>query len=172
MSDTKRMFSRGDFLKKNNKKGSFMIYEGNNISDSSYKRMTLVCIYDPEKYMMGSLGYEQKPHLEVGTTSKPCLETIDTEQEDYWISICTDNEKEQAIDILAKYGYYWNAESMELIKIETGEVIRKLVIPDNTYHGEVIKPTSDKFRELAKKYCSSKLTPSYSMNHYPDCYDD
>lgn len=173
MSDTNRKFTQGDFLRKKNKKGSFMIYEGNNISESSYKRMTLICIYDPEKFVMGDMGYEQKPTLEVANKQKPCTETIDTEEEDYWVAICTPEEKEEALNILSEYGLYWNEETLELTDMTTGEVVRKITVPDNTYHGEVIKPTTNKFRELARKYCSSKLVPSYnSQNHYPDYYYD
>jgi hypothetical protein len=66
-----KKFKRGDFLRKDNKKGSFMIYEGNNLSDTSYKRMTVICYYDPEAFQMGPIGYEPKPKLEVATKLHP-----------------------------------------------------------------------------------------------------
>lgn len=157
--ETRRAFRRGDFLTKNNKKGSFMIYEGNNLSESTYKRMTLVCLYDPEKYVMGDVGYETKPYLEVASINKPCTETVDTEQEDYWISICTDIQKQEALNILAKYGYYWKEDTLELVDMRTGELIRKVIIPDDKYYGQIIKPSSKKFKELAKKYCFKKSEP-------------
>ncbi len=171
--EIKRRFERGDFLTKKNKKGSFMIYEGNNLSESTtYKRMTLVCNYDPEKYVMGDIGYEQRPHLELGSRNKPCVDTIDTEMEDYWISICTDEQKEEAIRILAEYGLFWNEETFELVDIETGELIRKIVIPDNKYYGQVIKTSSERFKELDKKYCRKKLEPTYYSQYYEEEYYD
>lgn len=171
--EIKKKFNRGDFLRKNNKKGSFMIYEGNNLSDTAYKRMTLICIYDPEKYVMGSLGYEQKPTLEVGTRQKACIETIDTEEEDYWIKLCNDQEKAEAIEILKEYGYHWNEETLELVDIETGEVVRKVMIPDNTYHGQIIKPISQEFKEIIKTACTNKnkVVARYSPSEDYDYYD-
>lgn len=170
--EIKRKFERGDFLTKKNKKGSFMIYEGNNLSDSTYKKMSLICMYDPEKYVMGQVGYEQKPHLEVGEKNKPCSETIDTEEEDFWIEICSDAQKEEAMNILAKYGFYWNADTLELINIETGEIVRKVVIPDNKYYGQVIHPIGNDIKNILKKYCLNKnKTISYGYDGYNDYYD-
>ena len=90
-----KIFNAGDFLKRDSKHGSFMIYEGQNISDSSYKKMTLLCYFDPEKYMMTSMGYHQVPNLEVSKKGKRCSETIDTEKEDYWVKVCSPKEKEE-----------------------------------------------------------------------------
>ena len=45
--EEKRVFKQGDFLKKNNKSGSFMIYEGIDYSETTYKKLSLVCEYDP-----------------------------------------------------------------------------------------------------------------------------
>ena len=170
MAEEKQKFKKGDFLKKDTKKGSFMIYEGNNLSDTAYKRMTLVCYYDPEKFIQGDMGYEQKPHLELGSKDKPCADTIDTEEEDFWIKKCSEAEKERALDILAKYGLYWDEENLELISIETGEIIRKVITPDNKYYGQTIKPISDKFKGLVRKYCLSKLVPVYYSQRYSDEY--
>ena len=173
MAEEKRKFNKGDFLTKNNKKGSFMIYEGNNLSDTSYKRMTLVCYYDPEKFEMGAIGYEQKPSLEVATKYKACTTTIDTEEEDYWIHICSDQEREEAMNVLAKYGLYWDEQGQQLVHMETGEVIRKITTPDNKYYGQVIKPITTKFKDLIKKYCADKITPKYdySQNYSDECWD-
>jgi len=165
-------FQRGDFLRKDSKKGSFMIYEGNNLSDTAYKRMSLVCYYDPEKFMMGPVGYEQQPNLELATKYKPCETTIDTEEEDYWIKKCNDREKQTAMDILAKNKLYWDEENFELISLETGETIRKIIIPDNTYYGQVVRPKNDKFKELLKKWCIKKIPPVYTYERCYDYYDD
>lgn len=170
MAEEKRKFQRGDFLKKNNKKGSFMIYEGNNLSETAYKKMTLVCNYDPAKYQMGTIGYEEKPFLEVASKSKPCTTTIDTDIEDYWYHICSDEEKKEALDILTKYGFYWDENELQLVDVKTGEIIRKIVIPDDKYHGQIIKPITENSKDLIKKYCRSKLTPAYYNNTYDNEY--
>lgn len=173
MENIKCKFEAGDFLKKDNKKGSFMIYEGNNISETSYKRMTLICYYDPEKMVMGAVGYEQKPTLEVATKDKPCETTIDTEVEDYWVKICSEEEKAEALKVLSKYGLMWNDVTMELIDSKSGEVIRKIKTPDNTYYGQTIHPKTSKFKDIIKRYCYSKLkTPTYPYhNPYYNEYD-
>ena len=166
-----KKFERGEFLRKDTKKGSFMIFEGNNLSENAYKRLTLICFYDPEAFQMGPLGYEQKPQLEVGTKIAPCTTTIDTDEEDFWIKRCNDNEKAAAMEILKKHGLFWNEEACELIDLETGEVIRRIIVPDNTYYGQIIRPISEKFKALLKKWVISKLTPSYSHYYDGDYYD-
>ena len=164
-----KRFERGEFLRKDTKKGSFMIYEGNNLSSSSYKMMSLVCFYDPEKYQMGPIGYETKPSLEVGTKLKPCATTIDTEEEDFWIKRCSENEKDEALRILAKHGLYWDEKDLALVDITSGEVIRKIVIPDDKYYGQIIRPKSNKFKELIKKCCVNKVKVE---TRYQGCYDE
>ena len=166
-----KKFERGDFLKKDTKKGSFMIYEGNNISDTSYKKMTVICYYDPESFQMGPIGYEPRPKLEVGTKIHPCTITLDTEEEDFWIKACTPNEKAAAIEVLKRHGLFWNEETLELVDIESGEVVRRVIIPDDKYYGEIIRPISEKFKELIKKWVISKLRPCYPTHTY-DYYDD
>ena len=160
-------FNRGDFLKKDSKKGSFMIYEGNNLSDTSYKKMTLICYYDPEKYVLGPVGYETKPSLEIASNEKPCVTTIDTEQEDFWIKKCSEKEKQDALAILRdKYKLEWIEETLTLVDMETGDIIRKVAIPDNSYYGQVIHPITDGFKDLLKEATIKKLTPSYSSSNY------
>ena len=172
--DIDKRFNKGDFLRKDNKKGSFMIYEGNNISSTSYKRMTLVCFYDPEAFTMGPIGYENKPKLELSTSSKPCETTIDTEEEDFWIKKCSPLEREEAERILAKYGLIWNEDSLELIDIASGEVVKKIIVPDDTYYGQIIRPITEKFKELLHKWVFKKMKAEYSYSsQYPyDYYDD
>jgi hypothetical protein len=166
-----KKFERGEFLKKDTKKGSFMIYEGNNISESTYKRMTVICYYDPESFQMGPIGYESKPKLEIATKLAPCPTTVDTEEEDFWIKICTPKEKEEALEVLKKHGLFWNETTLELVDIESGEIIRRIIVPDNTYYGQIIKPISEKFKALLKKWVIKKLAPAYPNYNY-DYYDD
>ena len=176
MGEQENKFQKGDFLRRTYKEGIFMIYEGNNLSDTAYKKMSLVCYYDPDAYVRGDFGYESRPNLEVGDKYRPCETTVDTEEETYYVKKCNDEEIERALNILAQHGLYWDKENLELVRMDTGEIIRKIAVPDDTYHGEVIKPTSIDFKELAKKYCSSKLKPSYTRTYGcgygADYYDD
>lgn len=172
--DEKKTFKRGDFLRKDNKKGSFMIYEGNNLSTTLYKKMSLVCFYDPDKYVMGAIGYEQKPNLEVASKTTPCETTIDTEQEDYWVKVCNEAEKAEALKILDSYGYHWNEETFELVDTTTGEIVKKILIPDDKYYGQVVKPITTEHKNLVKKCCLKKVAPSYGYQGvgYGDDYYD
>ena len=164
-------FERGDFLKKDNKKGSFMIYEGNNISETSYKKMTLLCAFDPEKYMLRNGTYDKVPFLEVGTKAKPCAETITSDEEDFWVKKCSESEKQAALKVLREHGYVWIEKTFELVDVETGEVVRKIVIPDETYHGEIIHSNGNKFKDIIKDWCTSKIPPK-TIYTYPRNYDD
>ena len=162
----KRVLKEGDFIKRDNRKGSFMIYEGRNISDTCVKKLTLVCAYDPEKYMQTTTGgYDHVPYLDVANKTKPCGETKDTDKEDYWISLCTPTEKADAIEILEQYGYIWDEENMALVDMVTGEIIKRIVIPDNKYYGEIIRPITDDSKNLLKKFCLDKSKPVYSPSY-------
>lgn len=170
---TNELFEKGDFLKKDSKKGSFMIYEGNDLSEGYSKKYTLVCYYDPEKYKMTSLGYNQVPHLEVASNTKRCSETVDTIREDFWIKKCTEKEKAEALKVLENYGYHWDEENMCLIDTTTGEVVKKITLPDNTYYGQIIRPITEAFKAMLKRFCIQANKPSYSTRYseYDDYYD-
>ena len=172
--EEKRVFKQGDFIKRNNKQGCFLIFEGNNVSDTAYKKLTVVCEFDPEKYMMTSIGYDHVQNLEVATKTKRCSTTIDTDKEDYWFSICTEEERKRAEKILFRYGYEWDAENLCMIDVTTGEIVKKIVAPDNNYYGQIIKPINDRFKALLKKVCLEKnksaYTPPYGGGW--DGYDD
>lgn len=163
--EEKRSFKQGDFLRKKNKPGSFMIYEGNDYSETTYKKLSLVCEYDPEKYMMTSAGYSHVPYLDMAKKGKRCETTIDTDKEDYWVSICTTEERLRAESILLRYGYEWDDENMCMIDLQSGEVVKKIVTPDNTYYGQIIKPISEAFKAMLKKFCISKNKSSYSPQY-------
>ena len=74
------------------------------------------------------------------------------------------------MNVLATYGLYWNEEDLELIHIETGEIIRKVVVPDNKYYGQLIKPMGENFKKMIKRYCDSKIKPLYYSQHYGNGY--
>lgn len=165
MEEVKHNLNPGDFIKRKNKDGCFMIFEGNNISETSYKRLTLICEYDPEKYMMTSAGYDHVPNLDMATATKRCSVTIDTDKEDYWIGLCNEAEKRRAEKILLRYGYEWDAENLRMIDITTGEIVKKITTPDNTYYGQIIKPISDAFKAMLKRFCINKNKVSYSPQY-------
>ena len=172
--EEKRFFKPGDFVKRNNKAGGFVIYEGNNISETACKRLTVVCEYDPEKYKMTDAGYAYVPTLDMGTNKKRCATTIDTEKEDYWYSLCNDAERERAERVLFRYGYEWDAENLRMIDITTGEIVKTIKLPDNKYYGQIIKPISDAFKTMIRKLCVEKNKPLYPAYDGPgwDGYDD
>ena len=145
-----------------------MIYEGNNISDTCVKKMTLVCAYDPEKYMQTEMGYDHVPYLDVSTKKHRCADTIDTEKEDFWIKLCTPSEKEEAINVLKEYGYVWDEENLAMVDILTGEIVKRIIIPDNKYYGEIIKPITETSKNILKQFCLSKSKPVYTSNYRED----
>ena len=173
--EEKKTFNKGDFIKRDNRKGTFMIYEGNNISDTCVKKLSLVCAYDPEKYMQTSIGYDHVPYLDVATNDRRCGETIDTEKEDYWIKLCSPSEKAEAIKILKEYDYMWDEENLAMIDTTTGEIVKRIITPDNKYYGQVIKPITESFKNLLKQVCVKKNKPVYNPNYNYredwDCYD-
>ena len=173
--EEKKIFKQGDFIKRNNKKGSFMIYEGINVSDSTLKKMSLIASYDPEKFMQTPMGYDHIPHLDVSSSKRRCEDTIDTEKEDFWISLCSDIEKDEAKKVLAEYGYLWDEENLSMIDTSTGEIIKKIIVPDNSYHGQIIKPITQDFKDILKKFCiekNKKETYTSSYQRYWDEYGD
>jgi len=173
--ETSRTFNPGDFVKRSNRKGSFMIYEGKDVSNTYAKKLTLAVAYDPEKYMQkpNSYGYEYVPYLDEPKNGQACETTIDTDKEDNWISLCTQEEKEEAIEILEQYGYVWDEENLALVDMVTGEIIKKIYVPDNKYHGETIKPITNNSKDVLKKFCIDKNKKTYSSyyNHNYQCSD-
>lgn len=170
----KRFFQKGDFVTEDKRKGSFMIYEGNDTSASTcYKRMSVICAYDPEKYKRGDDGiYRNVPELEVSSKNKKCITKIDTDREDYWYRLCTPLEKVRAIEILSQYGYEWDEENLSLIDTDTGEIISKIITPKNEYNGEIVKPITHHLKSLLKGCCVSANKTTYNnYNNYWDEYD-
>jgi hypothetical protein len=164
-----KKFEKGSFIKRKTKEGGFMIFEGNDVSTSSFKQYTTLCEYDPYKYKMTSIGYDHVPNLEIATRTMKCDVTVDTDCEDYWIVLCTEEEKKRAIQILSSYGYYWDEENLCMIDKETGEVIKKIITPDNTYYGQIIKPISEAFKAMLKRFCIlANRKPEYSQSYMSD----
>jgi len=190
----KRTFKKGDFVKyraynDTSNKITFGIFEGNNLApEYQYtKKLSLVLFYDSLRYMQSldgsSWGY--RAHLDVSTNTRDCEKTIDTYIEDSWWSICTDEEKTKALEILDSYGYSWDDETLTLTKKDTNELVRKIVVPKIEYDGSIIKPISDWLKSKLHKFVLSKIkyssssaspyggyNPQYGYNGYGDYYDD
>lgn len=162
----KRKFEKGDFLKYENKPSSFAIFEGVDLMPSYQytKKLSVAAFYDPSKYCENEngIGWSSRPVLEVAKNGKPCEKTLDTYEEDYFWKICTEAEKQDAIEKLLEYGYIWNQDLLALVDVETGEVVHKIIIPKLEYNGDVIKPMCEEHKELLKDFVISKNTYSYN----------
>ena len=176
MNGTKRAFKKGEFVTNTNKPGSFAIFEG--IECESYsvnKKYSVIAAYDPAKYRENpnGSGWATLPYLEVATASTRCTTTVDGDTESFWWRPCTESEVERAIDILQGYGYYWNSDLQAIIDKNTGEIVRTIIEPKVEYNGDVVKPISQKFKELLKSVCDKIIEDKYSYKsaaYY--CYGD
>ncbi len=179
MNGAKRAFKKGEFITNTNKPGSFAIFEG--IECESYttsKKYSVIVYYDPNKYCENDngSGWVHKPHLDVATNSTRCDITVDGDTESYWWKPCSDKEIEKAIDILQSYGYYWNEDLLAVVAKDTGEIIRTVIEPKVEYNGEVVKPISQRLKELLKNVCDGIIKKKYSYQgtyvyNYMDFWD-
>ena len=159
-----RVFQKGDFITETNKPGSFFIYEGINLSPS-YKKLSIIAQYDPSKYRKQDDGeYYSSPFLEIATNNSKCDKSLYEDKETYWCKICTPEQKEKALEVLRNYGYSWDDETLSIIDINTGEVVRKVTEPKTEYNGETVKPITKKLKDLLRGLCveSNKKKYSYS----------
>ena len=183
METKARTFEKGDFVKYSayssdlNTKITFGIFEGVNLTpEYEYsKKLTLAAYYDSYKYcnhMDNEIGWGYGPVLEVATKDKPCEKTVDTYVEDKWWSLCTKEEKEQAIEILEKqYNIKWDEENMALIDMKSGEILHRIVTPKLEYLGDIIKPICSTLKTKLKNFVKSKNKTTYSGSGYP-AYDN
>lgn len=164
-------FEKGMFLTKPSEKGSFYIYEGIDVSIYSYsKKYTVVAAYDPHKYCRENdttYAYTYKAVLSCATNQERCSETISYDSESTWIRICTEEEKQEALEVLHSYGYDWSDELLSLIDMESGEIIRKIPQPCNEYNGNIIQPISGDNEQLLYEYVMSNNTPPTNYSHSP-----
>lgn len=177
MNGEKRAFKKGEFITNTNKPGSFAIFEG--IECESYtttKKYSVIAAYDPAKYRENPEGggWATLPYLEVASAVTRCTTTVDGDTESFWWRPCNEREVERAMDILQSYGYYWNSDLQAIIAKDTGEIIRTIVEPKLEYNGDVVKPISQKLKELLKKVCDNiiKNKYSYQSNAAYYCYGD
>ena len=54
---------------------------------------------------------------------------------------------------------------LELVDVETGEVVHKIIIPKLEYNGDVIKPMCEEHKELLKDFVMSKNTYFYNRGY-------
>jgi len=178
----KRTFQKGDFIKyraynDTTDKITFGIFEGNDLAPQYQytKKLSLVLYYDSKKYSQDKAGqWGYRPSLEIAKDGNECEKTIDTTIEDSWWSICTEEEKEFALQILSANGYIWDEATMTLFDKDTNEVVHKIVVPKNEYNGNIIKPISDWFMDKLRKFVISKNafgsyagTPNYGGGYHP-----
>lgn len=166
------IFNKGDFITKvNYDNGCFMIYEGEDYPSNSslyYKPKTLICRYDP---------YNSEP-LKTGDQYKPCPIGIDTDRPNYYYRKCNAEEVEKAIEVLRKHGYMWDEENLSLISVADNSVVRRIHLPDDTYHGQIITSVSDDMREILLQYAvNATKTTSYPYGtsyskYWSEYYDD
>lgn len=166
--EAKKKFEKGDFLKYDNKPGSFAIFEGVDLMpEYQYtKKFSVAAYFDPSKYCENEngVGWGTRPYLEVAKPNKPCEKTLDTLEEDFFWKVCTPIEKELALATLEEYGYAWDEENLAIIDQVTGKVVHKIIVPKLEYNGDVIKPISEEYKKQLKDYAISKNT--YSCNNY------
>ena len=164
--EQKKKFEKGDFLKYDNKPGSFAIFEGVDLMPSySYtKKLSVMVYFDPSKYCQNEngVGWSSRPYLEVATDNKPCEKTVDTYEEDYFWKVCSPLEKEMALATLEEYGYEWDETNLTLKEQATGKIVHKIIIPKLEYNGDIIKPITEERKNHLHKYAISKNTYSYS----------
>ena len=175
MENNDNKFKPGDFVSFSNKPGSFAIYEGIDLSVTTYKKISVLLYYDPSKYTPSeSGGYVMKPFLEMSTKNSMCEKTLDSDEPSYWIRRCNQFEIEDALKVLHENNIIWDEENLSLLNAETGEVLTKIHVPKAEYNGQIIKPMSLKFKKLLKVFCRNKnpKTSSYSYNNYWNRYSE
>jgi hypothetical protein len=163
-----KFFRPGDFITFSNKPGAFAIYEGIDVSISStFKRYTAILSYDPSKYTQTDEGYRMVPSLEVSSKLRNCEKTIDTNESTYWTRKCTKEEVEKALEVMKTYGYEWDYKTLSIVAIGTGDVIAKVHFPKIEYTGQIIKPMTEKFKNMLKMFCINKnKTTAYDSDYY------
>ena len=169
----KRTFEKGEFITNTNKPGSFAIFEGVECeSQSAYcKKYSVIAYYDPSKYReLEHGGWGTSPHLDVATRTTRCEQTVDGDTTSYWWRPCNVNEKEKAIDLLQQYGYYWNDDLKAIVAKDTGDIVRTIVEPKLEYNGEVVKPISQRFKDLLRKVCDEIINRKYSYKSQSAAY--
>lgn len=183
----KKTFNKGDFVKYcayngDTKKVTFGIFEGVDLNpEYQYsKKYSLLLYYDSYQYVSNANRqpngqmWSYQPVLDISTKNKPCEKTIDTLVEDTWWSLCTPEEKANAINILENYGYTWDDSLLALIDTETAEIVRQIFIPKIEYNGDTIKPMDNSFKNKLKAAVLKKnpKTPAYNYGGgYEDYYD-
>lgn len=172
---TPKVFEPGDFLTYDNKPGSFAIFEGiEQPSNTTTRKFSVLASYDPSKYREHEDGaWRSSPFIEVATRDTRCSQLVENACESFWWRVCTEAEKEKAIDILQQYGYYWNEDLLSIISKDTGEIIRTVAKPTLEYHGEIVKPITKKIKEFIQNLCFEgiKKKYSYSQTCYHGCWD-
>ena len=169
-------FKKGDFIKNKQQHGSFAIFEGRDVTPSTYvtRHYSLALYYNPKKYMLQENGsWDYSPTLEVSTPSEPCKTDVDTMREDYWWGPCSDSEVMTAMQILYDNGYIYDPDTMTLTDRVSGKVIRQLADPTPSYNGEKIKPITKGLRHSLHScihFKAARTSYNSGNNYYHDQY--
>ena len=160
---------KGDFIRSMGGNGSFYIYEGNETEaypNAYFKRYSVIAYYDPNKYVKMEDKWVTMPSLTVAKDGKPLDRTVDSNFENSTYSILTKEEKEKAMEVLAKYGYQWDDNTLTLSRMD-GTVVYQMKTPRIEYLGEEVKPINDANKRLLVKVCKS-ITREASCATYPN----
>ena len=148
--EEKKPFNKGDIIVKKTVKGWFAIYEGNLVPGYGYqKKYSLIAVYDPEKYQKMENGeYAKAPFFANATKFERCPESIDECNECYWYGFANEDDIKYAQDVLLEHGLRWDAENFRLLDVNTGEVVREIVMPKTQYSGAKIHVSRRRLREI------------------------
>lgn len=162
-----KIFKKGDFIKNKQRNGSFAIFEGKDSTSANYaiKHYSLALYYEPKKYTcLGDGVWGYVPSLEVSTPSNGCATDVDTDKEDYWWGLCTEEEISAALQIIYDNGYIYDRDAMTIINRKNGKTVRRLTTPQPSYKGEIIKPITIILKK-ALHSCIHFKRSSYSSSY-------
>lgn len=165
-------FKPGDFIRRCYDKEHFYIYEGEDRSISQYyKKFSVAVEYDPKtngKWDSSCGKFNYDPLLLFD--GKNGSLTIDANEENTTYEILPEKDKEKALEVLSKYGYYWDDKDMTLCDTSSGEIVFKIAQPKIEYHGELIHVITKSLKDFLLSICRSKAKPSYSGYSGYNCY--
>lgn len=171
-------FKRGDFIF-NNSTHAYAIYDGVEFLKDDYlhsKNYTLAVYFTPRKYQKlkdGSWDYTE--FFEVSTKRRRCTTSIDTDHEDFWWKIATEEQRNILLEAMEKNGYLWVEDTKSIINSASGDVIRvlkDLVLEIKYNQQQILITPTEKKRILLSAIKPTKGYSNYSYpNYYEGCYD-
>lgn len=168
-------FKRGDLIF-NNSTRAYAIYDGTEFIKDDYlhsKNYTLAVCFIPRKYQKAKDGsWDYAEFFEVSTKRRRCTTSIDTDHEDFWWKIATEEQKKVLLEAMKKNGYLWIEDTKTIVNSASGEVVRVLkdLVLETKYNQEqiLITPTEKKRILLS----AIKPTKGYTNYPYSSCYEE